>query len=257
MPNFGIVSPNCVDTDGGAVYVYTNRRQLFVLAPDTQPEEIGSDIGNILLSTFNPAASYLTLHRSGTDAGLYLSDGSTNIFYYSLNTGCWSPLYNIAGSGGVKAIKSVEVTPGNFNLIVGRASNNGFILTRDLNTFTDDNTQSYGGFATIGSLRLSAPGDKLAELSSVLTERVGVGSDFSISVLANDITGNFINLPNPVSEPPELSSIPSTGVVAWRHYLQAAQSPLPQLVRHLQVKVTLPNEAIKNELLGIALAPTA
>ncbi len=255
MPNFGVLSPNCVDTDGGAIYVYTNKRQLFTLTPNAQPEETGYDVGNILLSTFNPATSYLTVHRSGTDAGIFLSDGSSNLFYYSLNTDCWSPLYSVAGSGGVKAIKSVETTAGNFNLMLGRASNNGFLLSRNLTTFTDDNTQNYTGFATIGSVRLSQPGEKLAELGAVCYERMGIGSDFSISVLTNDISGTFVNLPNPVPEPPQLSAIPSTGVVAWRHNLASAQQPLPQLIRHIQVKITLPTEAVKNELLGVALAP--
>jgi hypothetical protein len=155
----------------------------------------------------------------------------------------------------VKALKSIETAPGTFTLMAGRSVNNGFLLSRNLTTFTDDNAQTYSAFTTIGSIRLSQPGEPLVPIGSICYERMPVGTDFTVSVLLNDISGTFVPLPQQVVEPTELSSIPSTGVIAWRLYLSGAAAPLPSVVRHLQMKVAMAQEAAKNELLGIAIAP--
>lgn len=251
MQNFGILSPNAVAADGDQLYVYTTGKQLFSLAPGTAQQEIGYDIGDQLAANFNPANVYLTSHRNGSDAGLFISDGSTNVARYSFNTSTWSALYQLAGSGGVNCLKSIEVTAGNYALLAGRNGNAGYILYRNLTTFTDDSASLYSWNAIVGSIRLSQPGEDLAAVDSILYERMPVGSDPTVSVLVNDISGTFSTLPAATPEPPQLNA--STGVIAKR--LDMTASGAPTIVRHLQLKFAFPAEAFKNELLGLAIAP--
>jgi hypothetical protein len=140
---------------------------------------------------------------------------------------------------------------GDYRLLFGRASGSGYIWYRNTTLWQDD-TSSYSAYATIGTLVI-APLGSTTPLGAVLIERVATGSDAVISVLLNEISGTFTALPNPVSDPPLLSA--STTVISKRHYLKFAAKPLPEGVRHLQVKITFAAENAKNELLGFALLP--
>jgi hypothetical protein len=70
-------------------------------------------------------------------------------------------------------------------------------------------------------------------------------------VILNEVSGTFTTLPNPVSDPPQLPA--SSSVVANRYYIKSASTPLPQAVRHLQVKLSFPAENKATEVLGFAL----
>ena len=151
--------------------------------------------------------------------------------------------------GGVGAIATVQTSAGNYQLLAGRATGSGYILFRDLTNFQDDGT-NYSCYADVGQLVI-APLGSTVTLDSVSIERMPVGSTATVSVMLQEINGTFTEIPNPVNDPPLLR--PSTTIISQRHYLKAAQTPLPQSVRHLRVRVAFPAENAKNELLGLAL----
>lgn len=244
--NFGVLSQNCVAQDGDLLFVYTSSRQLFQF--DSSISEIGFPIGDKFQTGFNPATSYLALHRNGSDSGLFISDGSTNIYKYRIDQASWSPVTQVGGGAGALA-GNIETAAGTNTLLTGRTTGSGYILGRSLTNFQDEGV-SYSAYATIGTLVLSAPGTT-SVVKTVTVERMPVGTDAIVSVSLNEINGTFTVLPNPVNDPPLIS--PSTTVIAKRHSLSAAQTPLAAQCRHLLVKVAFATEAAKNELLSLAL----
>jgi len=250
LANFGVVDQDCVAQDGDLLFVYTANRQLFSLSDSLT--EIGFLVGNYLKANFDPALSYLKLHRHGDDSGLFLSNGSDKVMRFNVARGIWCPTGQ--PEGGVGAIASVGVDTSDFRLLMGRAADGGYILYRNPDSNLDDGALMSSAYATVGTIVAAPPGDT-TELSAVLVEAKAVGAAPGVSVLLNEIDGVFTPLPNPVADPPTLS--PALSVRMQRHYLKAAQKPLPQRVRHLQVKVTFPVEDAANELLGLAFMPPA
>jgi hypothetical protein len=245
--NFGVASQNCVANDGDLVFLYTSSRQLFSIS--SALDEIGFAIGDRLLSGFDPANVYLTIHRSGSDSGLFISDGSTTVYRYNIAKDAWSVP---AVYSSVKCVKSVAVAAGDYRLLFGKATASSYIFYRDLTNWQDDSS-TFAAYATIGTL-VVAPLGRTTPIRSVLIERTATGTDATVSVLLNEISGSFTTLPNPVNEPTKL--VASTTVVAKRHYLKTGATPLAEQVRHLQVKIAFASENAKNELLGFALLPT-
>lgn len=243
--NLGVQNQNCVAQDGDLLFLYTSGSQLFCFSDSLT--EVGFPVGDKFQATFNPATTYLALHRNGSDAGLFISDGSTNVYRYRIDQSAWSTVAQVVGGAGT--IASIETSTANYTLLTGRTTGSGYILGRSLTTFQDDSV-SYPAFATVGTLILAPPGST-AKLESVLIERMPVGSDVTVSVSLDEINGTFVPLPNPVSDPPLLK--PSTSIIAKRHYLKAAATPLPQQIRHLQVKLTFATENFKNEILSLGL----
>jgi hypothetical protein len=243
--NFGVRSQNCIAQDGDLLHIYTSKSQLFEISDSL--DEIGFAIGDKLIAGFSPVNSYVALHRAGSDSGLFISNGTDSIYRYSIASKSWSLLSQPVG--GVKALGSIETTVGTWSLLAGRAVVSDYILARDLTVFQDAGT-SYSAYATIGSLVL-APLGKTARLELILIERMPVGTDATVSVSLNEISGSFTALPYPVAEPPKL--VNSTTVIAKRHQLKQGTTPLPQQLRHLKIKVAFATEAFKNELLGIAI----
>jgi hypothetical protein len=247
MTNFGALDQNCVAQDGDLLFVYTATRQLFSLSGAL--DEVGFVIGDILKESFDPANSYLALHRSGSDSGLFISNGSDTCFRYNVAREAWSAKYQ--PTGGVRAIASVAIGPSDYRLLHGKNADGGYILYRNVSDFQDAGS-SFSGHATIGTL-VVAPLGETADIEAVLIERMPVGTDLTVAVLMDEITGSFTTLPNPVADRPKLPG--SATIIGKRHYLKAAQVPVIQRVRHLQVKVSLPSENAKNELLGLAIMP--
>jgi hypothetical protein len=243
--NFGVASQNCVSQDGDLLLVLTTNKQLFRFSDSL--DEVGYSIRN-LLAEIDPASAYLALHRSGTDEGLFVSDGSTTVYRYSLAQNCWCTAGVV--EGGVSCVSSVEVATADYRLLAGRSSTAGRILNRDLLTFSDDGTV-YGADATIGTLMLAPPG-QVATVKSMVLETMPVGSYPTLSVLLNEISGDFTELPNPIADPVNLPA--SETVWARRHYLDAAQDPLTKsLIRYMLVKIEFASEDAKSELLGLAV----
>lgn len=248
LAGLGILSPFALATDGSRLFVYTSNRQFVALSDSA--DEIGFVIGDKLPGWIDPATAYVTAHRQGSDAAIYVSDGSGNMLRYSLSQGAWSPRYVV--EGGCKMVQSIETTPGTTTLLMGRATASGHILKRDTSVFSDDGVIYSSAYVTFGSIVLMTPGF-LVDVESILTERTAAGSEPQLSLLPNEISGTFITLTNPVNEPPELD--PATSLIAKRYYLRDAAVPVPHLMRHLQVKITFPPEAAKNELLGLCISP--
>jgi len=244
--NFGVANQNCVTQDGDNLFILTTKGQLFNFAGSLN--EIGYSIRGSL-AAMTPANVYLALHRSGSDEGLFVSDGSTNVWRYSVAYQCWSP---VAQPGmGAKCISSIETTTNDWTLLLGSNSGSSYIFNRNTASFVD-NGSAFASWAIIGSLIL-APPREVALVNSVLVEVETVGTYPTLSVLLNEISGSFTALPNPVPDPPQL--VASSTIWMKRHDLKAASTPLPQHVRHMQVKVDFGNsDTVQNELLGIAIS---
>lgn len=243
--NMGVANQNCVAQDGDAVYIFTTKRQLQGFTSGLT--EIGFNIGDQLVN-FNPTTSYLTLHRAGSDAGLFISDGSSNMFRCALDQTTWSTVAQVVGGAG--CIASIETSTDNYTLLTGRTAGSGYILGRNTSVF-EDQTTTYPCNAVVGSLILAAPGSTVV-IDSLIAERIAIGSDVSIGVALNEVAGPFVNLPRPVFDPPMLK--PSTTLISKRYYLKAADQPLSQQVRHMMVQVSFPSENFRNELLTLGLS---
>jgi hypothetical protein len=251
MSNIGVLSQNSVSTDSETLFLYTTNRQLISIDQQSK-EEVGFDVGDILLSTFDPSTTYIAAHRSGTDQGLFLSNGSTSVFRYSINNRAWSTVGTVVG--GIGAIASLETSAGVYTLVAGRSTGSGNILARTLSSFVDGASSSYTASLTVGSLTLAIPGASfrtLYPLESVIVDRMPVGSEATVSVLLDDIAGTFTNIPNPVADPPELPA--SSGIISKRWYLSGAS--IPQFARHMQIQIAFPAEANKNEVLAVTVQP--
>lgn len=246
ITNFGLSSENCLTQDGDQLFFYSSGRQVWSFSSD-EKEEIGFSIAGTLAGTFNPSTSYVSLHRSGQDVGLFISDGSTNLIRYGIDNNQWGTIAQPVG--GIGAIKSVTVGPGDQELYgtIGQK-----IVSRSLTTFADADA-AYPANAVIGSIALATGGAEPASIEALYVQRTSAGSDVAISVLNNEITGTFVNIPLNTNYPYDLSA--SISVPSKRYDWRGAQSPLPQLTTHLQVKLTFPTEAAKNEVLSLSLAP--
>lgn len=247
---FGIASRNSLTFDGDTLYVLTSRGKLWSIG--TSLQEVGFSIQD-QLSGITPANAYLAIHSSGTDEGLFVSDGSAKIYRYSNVSNGWDlPIQPVGGCG---AIGSIEVATADWRLVMGRPTGSGFALERDLTTWTDDGT-AYTASATIGSLTI-APPRHVANLASVLLQAAAAGTYPTLSVMLNEIVDNsilpatFTALPNPVPDPPQLPQ--SLSLLTKRHDLKAATVPLPTHVQHLQIKLDFIAEAFANEIYGFGL----
>lgn len=242
--NFGVQNQNCITQDGDTVFVFTSRGQLFQMGGTLN--EIGMPIRK-KLQAFNTSTTYLALHRSGEDEGLFVSDGSANIYRYSIALSAWCPVAQPAT--GVSVIQSIETSTSNWTLLAYGATTGNHILARTPGTFLDDGS-TYTGFFTVGSLIIAPPG-KTAHIDMILLDTQPVGTYPTVSVLLDEISGTFTALPNPVADPPKL--VASTTVIMRRHYLKAATAPLAQDIRHLQVRLDFIAENFKSEILGLGV----
>lgn len=248
LANFGTFSQNAVAQDGDMVYVFTSQRQLFSFTDSM--DDVGFDIGD-KLSAMDPSLVHIQLHRAGFDSGLFLTNGSTDLYRFNIAKGAWSPKSN--PTNGITALGSIQVSSGVQRLLMGQ-SGTSYILYRDVTNWQDDGT-TYACDAVVGNVILSSIGN-LADLEAILLEYAATGgTDAVVSVLLNEISGSFTTLPNPVREPPLL--IASTSLTSKRHFLKAAQSPLAQRIHHLQVKIAFASENKHSDLFTVGLMPPA
>jgi hypothetical protein len=243
--NFGIKTPNALVQDGDVVYAFTSRSQLFQLG--TAGSEIGFPIRK-KLAAINPSNVSLALHRSGDDEGLFVSDGSTNIYRFSVAFQCWCPPAQPNGAIGI--IGSIETSSGIWTLLAGATTGSSYIRGRNLLSWTDDGIGTYPCNVTVGSITVGGPGTKEV-VAGVGISATAIGTYPTIGVLLNEISGTFNILPNPVPEPTELPA--SKTISRMRHYLKACQTPLPQQVEHMQVNISFPAENYQAEILDLAL----
>lgn len=120
-------------------------------------------------------------------------------------------------------------------------------IVSDIN-FTDFGSP-YPAFFTFGSLVLSQPG-QIAEVNNIIIELPKLGSVPSVSVLLEEINGQFQTLANSVDDPPRLPA--SNSLISKRFYLNQNQQSV--LTRHLQVKISFSStDKIKNELYTMSI----
>jgi hypothetical protein len=246
--NFGVANQNCVTQDGDLLFFFTSKGQLWQWAGTL--EEVGYNI-RATLGAYNPANVYLAIHKNGTDEGLFISDGSTNLWRYSVAMSCWSTVAQPVA--GVRAIGSIEATTNNWQLFIGRTAGSGYLLNRDTSTYSDDGI-AYSGFATVGSITV-APPHETATIEHVLLDTNAVGTYPTVSVLMNEISGTFAALPNPVGDPMPYAgtALQSSTVTMMRHDLKKATTPIAQKARHMQVKITLATEAQATKIWGLGI----
>jgi hypothetical protein len=245
--NFGVSNQNCVAQDGDLLFILTTRKQLFSFSDSLS--EVGFPVRD-QLSAFSPDTSYLAIHRDGTDEGLFISNGVDTYFRLSIAQSIWCTKAVPVGTGGLGAIASIEVGSSTYRLMAGRAANTQYLLNRDTTAAYADDGTAYGGYATIGTIILAPPGQTSA-IRSIMLETLPVGTFPTVSILPNEISGSFVVLPNPVSEPPMLPA--SVSISAKRHYLNAAAQPVPAQMRFLQIKISFATESAANEVLGLAI----
>lgn len=244
----GLLNYNALDIFGSSIGFFASDKTFNVLDISNGPSEIGFNIGDQLQkSQWNPATAYVTWHSYGEDKAWFISDDASG--WYRIN-GTPAPEQGITISpfativGGVSAVQSIETSPGVIQLLSGPGTS-GPILARDLTTF-QDNGQNYTWFATIGSLVLANPG-QLAEVAFVTFESKAIGTPPSASVILDeavpDYTGPFEPINEWVEDPPTLPR--SKSIYAQRFYLSLTQQPA--YCRHMQVRIDLPAENIKNE----------
>lgn len=249
--NFGVSNQNCVTQDGDLLFFFTTRRQVFSVGTSGL-QEIGFLEGPEF-GAFIPANVYISVHRSGPDEGVFVSDGISKIYRYSQVANAWDPVYNVVG--GCSMLKSIETSTEVWTLLAGRATGSGYILGRNTTSYVDDGT-AYTCFVTVGSI-VVAPLHSEALISSITTQLMRFGSYPTISLMSDEFTDTgtypqtFTALPNPVPDNPLKPE--SQSLWQRRHYLKAAQRPLPQKIQHLQVKISFVAEAAASEILGLAI----
>jgi hypothetical protein len=246
IPGIGLLSYNALDQAGGTMYLLASDGKVLSLDPSSGASRVGFAIED-QLALYDPSTAYVAWHSFKQDEGLHVSDGSTS--WYRMNPtpapesgNSWSPKRTI--QGGVKAVQSIETSPGVHYLLAWQTST-GQIIRRDPSVFSD-NGSTYACNGTIGSITLAQPG-QLAEVSFLSIDSAAAGTRVTPSVLLNEISGPFESLSKTplVNEPPLLPA--SSTLFSNRYYLISDQEPV--WCRHMQIDFSWPAEAAANELL--------
>lgn len=272
VPGLGLLSWNAVTLLGGIPYLFSSDRQILAIDNSNGVTRVGHNIGD-KLSAFNPANAYVTYHSFGDgDHALFVGDGATQWYRCDTNpspdgryTGpVWSPRATIAG--GMKAIKSVETSPGTHQLLIG-PSGVGTVLARDSNfsTFTD-NGSAYSSFFTIGNVVLAHPG-QMAQSDFIEMDFQKLGTQPTVSVLLDEIfvsgAAQFETISNSfVTDPPKKFGPTAVPVTLWmnRYYFSQTtpantnQVPAPIWCKSMQVKVDFgATDTVENELMTFTI----
>jgi hypothetical protein len=150
----------------------------------------------------------------------------------------WSTRANVAGSG---AVQSVEVTPGQYRLLIGGTAS-GPILQRDRKVNTDNGT-TFAVETIFGNIVLAQPG-QLAALSFITLESVRIGTRPALALLLGEISGTFDPLNRTRQDPTNLP--PSSTLFSDRYHF--AQNQKEAWCRHFQMAISWPAEDAPNEL---------
>jgi hypothetical protein len=230
-------------------YLFTGKRMVISLDPSSGIVESSFPIAD-QIESFDPGTAYCTFHseRSGETA-MYLAN--TSIWYRLAPTSApenganWSPQARIAS--GMSAVQSVEVTPGQYKLLIGPPASGGPILQRDITVNTDNGTP-YESHTVFGSIVAAEPG-QLAGLAWMTLEAFAEGTPPALSILMSEIEGTFEDVPRTRQDPPNLT--PSTSLYSNRHSLMQNQRPC--WCRHFQFAIDWPAEDAANELLTFTI----
>lgn len=156
----GLLSYNELDVNGAIIYVKTADNQVVELHPGVGFQESGFPIGDQFktLTTgtgvgFTPGQCYVTWHIQGSeDKALFVANGVDGWFKHSPTAAPesgfhWSPKATLTNAGGVKAVQSIETSPGVFSLLLGPATS-GPILVRNLD-YVQPALSGNGGTASV------------------------------------------------------------------------------------------------------------
>lgn len=270
LPNIGVLNYNAVALDGSIIGLFTTENQFLILDPSAGTVDAGFPIGNMLRlnngtpgQSWNAANVYVTVHTEGEDHAFYVSDGENGWYrlmptpspevgytwspFAAINQGVSSPLFI-----GCKAVKSIEVTPGQHRLLIG-PSGTGPILKRNIDIFTDSGLP-YAANAVVGSAVLAQPG-QLATVMFVTTESVRTGNPLVLGLLIDEALpyykGEIEVLKDWISDPVNLP--PSTSIIGQRFYLDELRE-MASVCRHLQIQVLWsPTDSVQNELLTMTV----
>lgn len=242
MRDIGMRNWNAADSDGSNIYIYTTDRQM-LLINGNGVQSISSAVSDVIANV-DPSAAYVSIYRyTAKNTMLFLGDGTTNIYPYNLQQQAWCPIQTPAG--GVQAIGTIETQVGVWNFLRGKNVSSQTVAQRSLTTFSDEGS-TYTCSATFGPIVL-ADFLTLAELKDMVIATASGQSSPSVSVLANEISGNFQGLGSAVtSEPPELSATPSQSVSINRYTWQNAA--LPELMNFYFMQLAWPSAATADEL---------
>lgn len=248
LEDIGLLSPNAFTVNGSIPALFTSDNHLLTLDPSSGVSDISNPIADVL-GVLNSQDVYLTWHIHGNDQAFYLADGTSGWWRVcptsSPESGfTWSPKALIAT--GIGCVKSIETSPGVKSLLVG-LNTTGQIMQRDLTTNSDNGTPYLANFV-IGSLVFAQP-NQCAEIESITTEALAIGTKPAVGVLGDEISGAFELLTIPENDPPFLNA--ATSVYANRWYL--SQLSQPAWLRHMQIEVSWPAENAANELIAIGI----
>lgn len=253
VPGVGLLHYQALDVHGGVIFMYTADNQFISMDPSGGANRMGGPIAD-KIALFDATKAYVTVHESGNDNAIFLSDGVTG--WYRLNPSqfpngsqVWSPFATITGGAG--AVQSIEVTTGVHRLLVGGVGSNTSILQRDFSTY-QDNGVNYTCFFTMGSINLVNPG-QIAGLTFVNLRATRVGSSPTAAFLLNEIVGNFTTFPSAQPYPWQIygATQQPTSLFSNAYYFRAAG--VPSLAEHMQVKVSFPAENFANEVLSLTI----
>lgn len=253
VPGVGLLHYNALDVHGGMMYLYSADNQFLSMDPSGGVNRMGGPIAD-KLALFDATKVYVTVHESGNDNAIFVSDGSTG--WYRLNPSqfpnsnqVWSPFG--AATSGAGAVLSIEVSKGVHRLLVGGTSNGQLILQRDFSTY-QDNGSNYTCFFTMGSINLVNPG-QIAGLTFVNLRATRVGTAPTTAFLLNEVSGSFTNFPSVQAYPWQIygATLQPTSLYSNSYYFRPTGAPA--LAEHLQVKVSFPAENFPNEVLSLTI----
>jgi hypothetical protein len=260
----GLWNYNASDTDGSNVYMFTADRQFFALTASGM-EEVGGGVIADQLQQVDPTQAYVTIYRSGLDAMVFLLDVANQVLYpFNIRQNAWC-LPALLKFTNITAAGAVEIRPGVWKYLIGTGES---IAQRDLATFTDLGTP-YAPQVVVGTIQEADPGT-LAKMENLYLEMTNAGSVPSVSILPNDagvtltnppgsqITGKFLQLINPVPDPPTYGADP----VNYRSLRYNWQSIATQIynpssaaaVKYVQILIQFASEAAQSEVLGLGLS---
>jgi len=257
LQGIGLQNYNAMDINGSLMGFFTSDKTFVLLDPSAGAvNEVGFQIGDKLGgSSWNGSNVYVTWHAAGEDKAWFVANGSTGWYRVTPTPSpeqgiTWSPFATIVG--GVKAIKSIETTPGVRSLLLG-PTGTGTILNRSITTWTDGSS-TYSWYAIIGSHVLANPG-QLAEVAFIATDCVATGSRPSISVILDEAfpyyTGSFEPIAHWTPDPPNISESGSKSLYSQRFYF--SDTGQPAVCRSLQYRIDFPAEAALNQVLSVTL----
>jgi hypothetical protein len=250
IEGLGLLNYDAFTVNKTTPYLLTATKQMMALDPSAGLIEPGFPIADEFDALFDPTTAQVTWHEGAHgDTALFAGDATGNWFRMAALSApesglVWSTMGTIAA--GFQAMSSVEVTPGQKELLLGPAVP-GPILQRDT-TVNTDNGVLFNWFPMIGSIVLAQPG-QIAELSYFTLESVRTGTRPTMGILLGEIngptTGQFDTLYQTRQDPPLLP--PSKSLYNDRYH--AMQNQQPVWCRHLQIRIDYPAEDFHNELL--------